>query len=62
MVIDKIHKMTVKGVKFLFNISWHFGAMEESLRGGGDSARPPAWIGLRNVLTLVVCHYFRTLT
>ena len=44
MVIDKICKMTVKGVKlksesFLFNISWRFGVMEENLRGA-ESAPP----------------------
>ena len=48
MVIDKICKMTVKGVKskseVSFNISWRFGVMEETLGGG---FRPPAWIGLK---------------
>ena len=51
IVIDKICKMTVKGVKikvrkFLFNILWRFGVMEENL-GGGDSAPPPTMVRVK---------------
>ena len=38
MVIGKICKIKVR--KFLFDISWSFGVMEEKLQGG-DSAPPP---------------------
>ena len=45
MVIDKIRKMSIKGVKLksesFFNVSWRFGVMEENLRGGGGFRPPP---------------------
>ena len=50
IVIEKIHKMSVKGVKlksesFFFNISWRLKLWRKNLKGA-DSAPPPAWIGL----------------
>ena len=61
MVIDKICKMTVKGVKSksesFFSIS--DGVLElwrKNLRGA-DSASPPAWIGLRRKAHAVQLSY-----
>ena len=58
MVIDKICKMTVKGVKSksksFFPIS--HGVLEyggKTLGGGGGFRPPPAWIGLSNYDTII---------
>ena len=53
MVIDKIRKMSVKGVKSESFFSISSGVLElwRKNLGGGDSAPPPlAWIGLRSLL------------
>ena len=47
MMKNDLQRCKIKVRKFLSNISWCFGVMEENLWRGADSANPPAWIRLR---------------
>ena len=43
----------IKVRKFLFNILWRFGVMEEN-PGGGSGFLSPAWIGLKEWISVKV--------